>query len=670
MSDAADIKPVDLKGFTVLFVDDEKTLREHMLRMLTRYGARVLLANNGVDGVATFAQYHPDLVITDIQLRPMDGLAMARQIRALDAEIPIIMISAYDRPEYLLDSIDIGVFKYLLKPLSAEVLERALRSSVALLRKRQALDSQLAKIAVWLDECSYDAEQINDYVNQCVGPSYSIQNEYIRSLNKPMGMLSGDFYATECVDKVIYALLADGAGHGLAAVLPVLQVPELFRRQARKGCSLLVMAHELNQLVYEQRLPGHFLALTLIRLCPEQGYIEVVNCGNPPAILLNERGGVIHEFCSEAPALGVLSPDDFTVNADGFNWEDQARLLVYSDGLTDTLAQLGPALWSGNMKAYLGSIASSEEAFAALSGMLAPALDIGQPDDVTLLELCYRPSLPEPTVKEPGLMPSHPMPTKANESRIMDLSILYVEDNRESRMYFARILRRSAREVFAASTAEEGLRLFRRHRPQLVIADVNMPGMCGISMVEEIRQMAPDIPVIFTGGEKIEANFESMLNAGVRRFLHKPVSVDRLLASIQSCVRHFDQLRNTRLSASVFLNSSLAITIVDANRNIVSVNPSFCRITGYSEEEVLGHNPRILSSGKHDQNFYAEMWQSINATGHWHGEIWNRRKSGELFLEWLTINAIKDEQGNVLNYASIFSDITQRNVAQEKIRRA
>ncbi|ADE12790.1 PAS domain S-box protein [Sideroxydans lithotrophicus] len=113
-----------------------------------------------------------------------------------------------------------------------------------------------------------------------------------------------------------------------------------------------------------------------------------------------------------------------------------------------------------------------------------------------------------------------------------------------------------------------------------------------------------------------------------------------------------------RITASVFDNSQEAIVITDADNIIVNVNPAFTQITGYSRAEVLGRNPGLLSSGHQDKAFYAAMWASLKREGAWRGEIWNRRKSGEIYAELLSISVICDDAGNVQRHVAVFSDIT------------
>ena len=145
------------------------------------------------------------------------------------------------------------------------------------------------------------------------------------------------------------------------------------------------------------------------------------------------------------------------------------------------------------------------------------------------------------------------------------------------------------------------------------------------------------------------------------------VTVDgrRLLIHIVRDVTERKQAdQKLRLAASVFENASEGIVITDVDGTIQSVNPAYKTITQHSDEELSGKNPRIMQSGKHDQAFYRQMWDAITGTGHWQGEIWNRRKNGEVFPQWVTINAIKDSRGDTTNYVGVASDISELKASQ------
>lgn len=122
-----------------------------------------------------------------------------------------------------------------------------------------------------------------------------------------------------------------------------------------------------------------------------------------------------------------------------------------------------------------------------------------------------------------------------------------------------------------------------------------------------------------------------------------------------------------RLAYKVIEASHDAVMITDERGVIQSVNPSFCKLTGYSMEEALGQTPRLLSSGQHDDSFYQLMWQRLLQQGYWQGEIWNKRKNGEIYPEWLSISAVRSENGTTNQYAAIFSDITERKKREQKI---
>lgn len=122
-----------------------------------------------------------------------------------------------------------------------------------------------------------------------------------------------------------------------------------------------------------------------------------------------------------------------------------------------------------------------------------------------------------------------------------------------------------------------------------------------------------------------------------------------------------------KLAISVYENVTEAITVTDANCNIIAVNPAFTQITGYAAAEVIGKNPRILQSGRHDRAFYQEMWHSLNASGRWQGEIWNHGKDGELIAEWISICAIYDVSGQVHRYVAVFSNITEKKKMEKLV---
>lgn len=141
----------------------------------------------------------------------------------------------------------------------------------------------------------------------------------------------------------------------------------------------------------------------------------------------------------------------------------------------------------------------------------------------------------------------------------------------------------------------------------------------------------------------------------------------RCVGTVQdiTAIKHSED--EIRIAATAF-ESQEGMIITDAGQRILRVNAAFTRISGYNLEDVSGRTPALFKSGRHDQAFYQAMWESVAAKGSWQGEIWNRRKNGEVFPEWLTITAVKNSSGRITHYVGALTDITLRKSAEDEIR--
>jgi diguanylate cyclase (GGDEF)-like protein/PAS domain S-box-containing protein len=142
---------------------------------------------------------------------------------------------------------------------------------------------------------------------------------------------------------------------------------------------------------------------------------------------------------------------------------------------------------------------------------------------------------------------------------------------------------------------------------------------------------------------------------------------ERVIGTISDISSRKEAEVELHLAAEVFARCAEAILITDRDNRIISVNRAFTEITGYLPEDVIGQNPRILSSGRQNPTFYQTMWATLQTSGHWRGEIWNRRKNGRIYPEWLSISMVREPSGQVSRYIAIFTDISDSKQAAERI---
>ena len=256
----------------------------------------------------------------------------------------------------------------------------------------------------------------------------------------------------------------------------------------------------------------------------------------------------------------------------------------------------------------------------------------------------------------------------------MKLQILIVEDLPYDAELMALRLRDEGIELeYERVQSEEEYLQGLANAPDLILCDWHLPQFSGKRALALISEMGHDIPfIIVSGGIGEEAAIDA-LRQGANDYVLKDrparlgEAVRRVLRDWQLRKDHEAAQEQLRLAERAFQNTAEGITVTDSDGKILSVNPAFEQITGYSRDETLGQNPRILKSGHHDEAFYKGMWHTLVEVGHWRGEIWNRRKNGDVYPEWLTISAVKDAEGETTHYVGVFTDISHIKEAQNQI---
>lgn len=255
--------------------------------------------------------------------------------------------------------------------------------------------------------------------------------------------------------------------------------------------------------------------------------------------------------------------------------------------------------------------------------------------------------------------------------------ILIVDDNPNNRLAIRTILKGIDAELHEVDNGFDALSMTLEFDYALILLDIQMPEMDGYEVCEQLRADAQtrDVPVIFlTAAFKENTDKMRGYSAGATDYLTKPIDDHILKAKVHVFLRIYQQYQQLQennaalqLAASVF-ESQQGMIITDTKNKIMRVNKAFSEITLYNAEEVIGQNPSILKSGRQDETFYHVMWKSINETGLWSGELWNRRKNGEIYPEWLNITSVKIN-GVLSHYIGTMSDITEHKTAEAKIHK-
>jgi diguanylate cyclase (GGDEF)-like protein/PAS domain S-box-containing protein len=254
--------------------------------------------------------------------------------------------------------------------------------------------------------------------------------------------------------------------------------------------------------------------------------------------------------------------------------------------------------------------------------------------------------------------------------------ILLVDDNPNNRLALRTVLKGVQAEMHEAANGFDALSMALTEQYAMVLLDVQMPEMDGFEVCEQLRAdpRTANTPIIFlTAAFKEAVDKVRGYVAGATDYLEKPIEDHIVKAKVQVFLRLYEQQRmlqqnndELRVAATVF-ESQEGMLVTDAHGTILRVNRAFTNITGFSAEEIIGENPRVLKSGRHEADFYAAMWEAIVHRGGWAGEIWNRRKQGDIYPQYLSITPVQGPDARVSNYVGTFTDITERIAAADKI---
>ncbi len=251
------------------------------------------------------------------------------------------------------------------------------------------------------------------------------------------------------------------------------------------------------------------------------------------------------------------------------------------------------------------------------------------------------------------------------------IHLLLMEDSPADAELFRRKMESASLVVDHAPDGERGLALYHSGDYDLLVLDQAMPGLGGLEVLRHLASRGPLPPIVMVTGCGNEQVAVEALKMGALDYVVKDVEgiyLDLLPMVIERALHQHDLEAQMRLAAQVFENAGEGILVADRQSRIITVNQAFTEITGYLPAEIIGLTLEHLQAEPQGAASLQKIWDSLRTTGGWQGEIWNRRKNGEAFPAWLTLRGVEDQQGRLVNYVGLLTDITFRKQAEDRLR--
>jgi len=519
--DAAALDNENLKSLTLLYVEDDEDCREEFSELLSRSVGKLITATNGLEGVEAFNRHHPDIILADISMPVMDGLAMAEKIREADKSVPIIVLTAFEQNDYLMKSINIGIDRYLTKPVDLDKLQETLLT----FSRRLATEKQLKKSLLASEE-KYRA------LVECANEIISVIQDGKACMVNPAAINMTGYSEQELTTTPF-----------LAFVHPDDQAMVLERHKAR-----LEDANSPGR--YEFRL-----------LAKDEGIIWVVN------------NAVKIEWEGRPATLNVLTDINEQKNLEEALRDREAKFRLLTENTSDNI-------WTMNLDGRMTFVSQS---ISRIRGYSAEEAITQSFDEVI------------------------------------------------------------APNSLATAYAKLGE----------IIANVRL-GLPVEKVLLELELLCKDgstvwTEIIINGMYDNDGAFVQLL--GVTRDIGKRRR------------REFELLKLSRAVEQ----SPVSIVITDVAGYIEFINPKFSELTGYSAEEAIGRNPRVLKSGNTPKSTYKDLWETITSGNIWKGEFHNKSKDGSLFWEHATISPLRDAAGDITHFIAVKENITEKKIIMEQL---
>ncbi len=690
---------------TILIVDDTPTNLRVAVGYLEEHGYHVVIAQDGEEGLERAKLVQPDLIMLDVMMPGIDGFETCRRLKAepLTWDIPVVFMTALSDEDHKVTGFRAGGVDYVTKPLQIGELIARVETHLSLHAERCAVQRQLHRSE---REFRALAENSPDIIARFEpdGRCSYVSPAATRLFGVPAAQIVGHFFGEMAPDDLGHAgvicdtvreICATGEGRELELawrfgdgthVIEARLVPERDEQDAI-GSVLGIFRDVSERKAAEARiarLTDLYAALSqcnqAIVRCADENELFPLICRDAVQFggmkmawigLLDPATRMVHPAASFGEGKDFL--DDVKKSADADSpfgrgpvgtairenrpywcqdfdrdpatapWRDRAAVAGWRASAALPIHREGVPV--GAFALYSATPGAFDDAARTL--LIEMAMDISYALDRFAAE------------RARTALQSEIAETKARMDNVLDTvdQVIWSANADGKQLMFIN----RAIEAISGRPAQDFLddqTLWQRvvHPDDgRILAGMLRKLYDEDTAASEMRLQRPD------GHVRWVYNHAWMIRDGNRN----PLRVDGIMSDITERKHAQAELE---LSAKVFEQSAEGILICDAEVRILSVNRAFCEITGYSREEVIGSDPRLLRSGRHDRDFFRQMWAELNGTGRWHGEIWNRRKNGELYPEFLSISALYDAEGCRTHYIGMFSDISQRKQAEERIR--
>ena len=260
-------------------------------------------------------------------------------------------------------------------------------------------------------------------------------------------------------------------------------------------------------------------------------------------------------------------------------------------------------------------------------------------------------------------------------SPLTEITLLYVEDEAIIRDELVEILKEEVAELYVAKNGQEGLELYQDHKIDLVITDIRMPVMDGLKMSHAILQNNPNMPIIISSAFNDTEYLMESIKLGIHYYLLKPINLKELFSTLEKAAvtilnaRHLKKNEKLLQQYKDIVDKNSIVSKADKNGIITYVNDAFCKVSGYTQDELIGSSHSIVRHPDTNIEVFKDLWDTILAKKEWHGRIKNRAKNGSSYIVDSTILPVLNSQNKIKEFISIRHDITQDEKDKEQLEK-